>query len=131
MSFRLEITFSGLCMFVLDSEVKAAGERIHVLMPNAGDHKHFTRIAYSQDYEVPADKANKRMPNKVNKDLGIVQDDKRVVDMGKCATIDLATVLRGSIDAPARFPLPANLLNVSEIAKLARGEATPENRVAK
>ena len=124
MSFRLEITFSGLCLFVPDSH-PTAGEVIHVLMPDAGTMmKHFPRLVYSRDFEFSVAPRVKKLNAKK-----IVQNDEQVVELDKFPAIDLATPLAGAIAAAARFPLPKEILNVSDLAKLA-GAAEPDHRVA-
>jgi hypothetical protein len=125
MSFRLEITFSGLCLFVPDSH-PTAGEVIHVLMPDAGAMmKHLPRIVYSRDYEFTVAPRVKK-PNAKK----IVQNNEQIVDLDNFPVVDLAATLAGAVTPAARFKLPAEVLNVSDLAKLA-GAVAPNHRVAK
>jgi hypothetical protein len=129
MSYRVEITLSGLCLLVCDTH-PTLGEVIHVLMPDAGAMMtHFPRLVYSRDYELPAT-ATAAPPMKTPSAKKIVQNNEQVVELVGFPVVDLKTALDGGINAQGRQAFPPEILNVSDLAKGA-GAADPAHRVAK
>src|SRR5262249_35293564 len=105
-------------VFVPDKD-PALGEVIHVLMPDAGNHmKHFPRLVYSRDYELPATAASAPASKRAHKNTKIGHNDEQVVELDQFPALNLATAM-GMTGAGPRIPLPQEILSVSEIANLA------------
>jgi len=60
-SFTLEVTFSGLCMFVPSQDK----QRMHVLMPVTHHHPHEMRVLYHPAYDTGTGNPNKSEPPQV------------------------------------------------------------------